>query len=145
MKKSDRAWIAGFYEGEGSVWLAAGQKHVISVELPQKERFVLDQIKNLLGFGKVYGPYHQAKPYQNRVYYRLIISTTKPVFQFYQMIEDWLSPKRKRQFRAAFETLLQRKRFVAQHVHPNKQGCDYKQALANKRLAEVQACWKVIC
>jgi hypothetical protein len=51
----DAAWLAGFYEGDGSVYVVRGRW--LSVKITQKETSVLRYIKNLLGYGEIYSEY----------------------------------------------------------------------------------------
>lgn len=61
------AWAAGFYEGEGSVGVARyPRSHTIRIQVRQSSKTeeppeVLTRMREILGEGKVYGPYHQGK------------------------------------------------------------------------------------
>lgn len=54
----DLAWAAGFYDGEGHTRARnrSGRHHVV-ISISQKDRRVLDKFVQVVGYGKVFGPY----------------------------------------------------------------------------------------
>lgn len=59
-KATERAWAAGFFDGEGSTCRSG---RGILVKVSQNERALLDRWVAAVGAGKVYGPYG---PYPGR-------------------------------------------------------------------------------
>ena len=76
---TERAWAAGFFDGEGSVgfspYSSGGRKyHRPSVQVSQNHRAPLDRFQAAVGgIGKVYGPYG---PYKNQ-------ASTNPFWKYH--------------------------------------------------------------
>ena len=102
--QTERAWAAGFFDGEGSVFITNIGRNkdypYPRVLIGQNDRRVLDRFKAVIGEGRIRGPY----AYKNR-------PRTKPMFlwglfgypqigRLARTIGPWLSPQKKRQFRA---------------------------------------------
>lgn len=79
ISKTDIAYIAGFFDGEGCISIAMS-KH-IRISISQKFPGVLHYIKNLLGYGKVV-PTYKNRAYQFKIYgrdnYKKFIQTILP-------------------------------------------------------------------
>jgi len=76
-RETDLAWLAGFIDGDGCFRLHhlrpnGPGRGCLSPRLAfsQKDRQVLDRVVEIVGRGKVHGPYHRAKG----SHYQLIIS-----------------------------------------------------------------------
>jgi hypothetical protein len=65
----DRAWAAGFYEGEGSISACGGGRLILSIG--QTEREPLDRFERAMPSGAISGPKRQTSPLSR-----------KPFFQF---------------------------------------------------------------
>jgi hypothetical protein len=62
----ERAWAAGFFDGEGYVgytFRSNGTKRYrrIDVQVTQIDPEVLERFRKAVGTGRVYGPYHSAR------------------------------------------------------------------------------------
>lgn len=110
--KADLAWIAGFYEGEGSVVY----KMVKSFDKPrgypngcfsitQVNKEPLEKCLALTGLGYMTGPY---KPRQNNhnSYYRWVAQEFESFQALVAAIWPWLSRKRKDQIKSAMRIRL---------------------------------------
>ena len=56
LNREELAWVAGFYEGEGSIHYNAGS-YGIQLSVRQKDYEPLYHMKRALGFGRIDGPY----------------------------------------------------------------------------------------
>ena len=57
-RSEDLAWAAGFFEGEGTFYVRRERgKPNATVTLTQVDREPLDRFCEIVGIGKVYGPY----------------------------------------------------------------------------------------
>lgn len=56
MREADRAYIAGFFDGEGCISssMKGGKRYMLQVTISQRSRLVLNHIQDLLGYGKIY-------------------------------------------------------------------------------------------
>jgi hypothetical protein len=57
--KTQFAWLVGFYEGEGSCWIAKNHTHGytyerVAIDIGQKDRTPLDYIHKRLKFGSIF-------------------------------------------------------------------------------------------
>ena len=92
-----RGWIAGFFEGEGSVNLRSGKYRNPRVTIMQVEREPLDWIREWTGVGKVYGPYRQSKRPSTQPYFVYSIGKKVHVEEFIAAILPLLSKRRQAQ------------------------------------------------
>lgn len=86
-------WLAGLYEGEGSV---AGRTHI---KVTQKERWVLDQVHHYFG-GRVGGPYLRKNAVNGPTWVYEWYATGARGRGIAMTIYGLLSPRRQRQIRS---------------------------------------------
>ena len=87
-RKSDRAWLAGLFEGEGSITLK--NRHA-ELAITSTDRDVLERVVALTGFGKIY----QQKRIRNyKVCYRFHLGKSAEVWMFVKWISPWLCERR---------------------------------------------------
>lgn len=126
MNEKEVGYVAGFFEGEGSVAArtAPGDGHTrIRAELSQTSRWPLDRCVRILGFGKVYGP---LKHGADSPMFQLLFTSEANVKRLWDLIGDQLSPRRQAQFEKAFTNFAARelrgnwqaKREQCPHGHP---------------------------
>jgi len=60
LEETDRAWAAGFFDGEGCCNFSSSNRRLY---MGQKDRRVLDKFQGIVG-GKVYGPFKTGNVYQ---------------------------------------------------------------------------------
>ena len=89
---SEAAWLAGLFEGEGSVGIYKGAFR-LSIGQHARSRDVLDRVKEITGIGTVYGPYR--KETTPVVFYQ--ITSKKDVIKFIKLIYPWLLERRRNQ------------------------------------------------
>jgi hypothetical protein len=89
---SEIAWIAGLFEGEGSVGVYYNKRGTAAVRLTiaQKTDEVLVRCYEILNMGHVYGPY-RIKGSQLMLW---AVSNIEDVYKVIQLIYPWLSQKR---------------------------------------------------
>lgn len=91
--KTEIAWAAGFFDGEGTTCL---QKQTKSgrdyprIAITQKFPEVLHRFRAAVNIGKVYGPYRHAAPYQ-------FVATCHDAVIALRVIWPYLSPIKKAQ------------------------------------------------
>ena len=106
--REDLAWVAGFFEGEGTVYFRYPNGRVtpaMGIAIPQVQREPLDRVALITGLGKTYGPYKRA---ENRLpIHQYVIQNWEEVQAFCGLIWNWLSPKRKQEVQ---KVLIERKR-----------------------------------
>ena len=57
-ENTELAWAAGFFDGEGSIFVTyKGHSFAMAVAITQVDREVLDRFRNAVGVGAVTGPY----------------------------------------------------------------------------------------
>lgn len=86
----DLAWIAGLYEGEGSIIFT--RKSGLYLSLGSTDRDVLERLQDCIGAGGIYGPYDAGhKPvYHYRV-------PGKVAYATFVAIWPWLCSRRREQ------------------------------------------------
>jgi hypothetical protein len=91
-RREDLAWLAGFFEGEGSVRVSCPRPdwEITQVNLEPLQRGI-----GIANLGKIYGPYHNKKGRQS--YYRWKIGSFEEVQAIVCALWPWLSARRKRQ------------------------------------------------
>jgi hypothetical protein len=101
VSKVDNAYIAGFWEGEGSAYINGRTAHITIV---QKDRTALDAIQELLGgIGHIYPRGGEA--------FRLCITKRSDVRRFIRLIYPHVrSPRRRTQLRVAYHQASRKRR-----------------------------------
>ena len=114
MKGTDAAYVAGLFEGEGSVgaYLSGRDRTPrLMVKVKMTDREPLELAQRLTGMGKLYGPYN----YGDRGYNNLVKrpATTKSYWVWavhpseaaalFKAIHPWLSPRRIEQWETALK------------------------------------------
>lgn len=94
VKKTDLAWAAGLFDGEGTTGF---YKRVMVVSINQVDRWVLDKFQKIVGLGKVYGPYKRPNPKHAPIYHWATgkIEHIKSVFY---LLKPYLGPIKIKQF-----------------------------------------------
>jgi hypothetical protein len=116
VSREDRAYCAGLYEGEGSIYYTVGKKpegyrdnRQLRLTIRMNDRLPLDLFSELMIFGTVTGPYIRKPGLIGEKY------DVKPEYYHYQatglervqfivcQIWNWLSPRRRDQISTAIE------------------------------------------
>lgn len=100
MSREDFAWVAGFYEGEGSVCLHnCGRYKRISLQVWQSSTEPLDRTRATLGFGLIAGPYKNNSNFKRattlKPKYLWSVSGFERVQASIAMMWPWLSQRRR--------------------------------------------------
>lgn|SRR5574342_376375 len=78
ISETERAWAAGFFDGEGSTWANenSGNRKQVRMQVPQKNVEPLERFMKAVGWGKIYGPYRKKEfeIYVWRVYGEIKVS-----------------------------------------------------------------------
>jgi len=97
--REELIWLAGFYEGEGSVTLT-NLKHrtqyLFSITSCDKD--VLERVKNIIGYGNFMGPYKRENR-NNKPYWQYQIGKKEHVLALLWVIYPWLGERRKAKVR----------------------------------------------
>ena len=103
-QNEELAWAAGFFDGEGCVFVHCGGKN-IAVEISQKARFVLDRFKTAIGcIGNVHGPYRRGINGKILIIYHYRASGIERVVRIMNKLVPYLSPVKLEQYYSAVET-----------------------------------------
>lgn len=122
MKKTELAWFAGFFEGEGSVRLSTclrksnGRRYGAPVlDIVQVNKEPLIRALSIFPEGKIYGPYDRNKKNKSP-YFRFVVNGKDRVEAVFNAIKSHLSTRRTNQFAVTFAdyiTLMDRPRLVS--------------------------------
>lgn len=99
MKKSDSAWAAGFFEGEGCVSCYTGTHRFLIITITQADIEPLERFRDAFG-GNICGPYN--KP-NRKTTWRLNLGGLVGVERAYAGMKPWLSKRRIKQFEKAIK------------------------------------------
>ena len=98
------AWAAGFFDGEGYICARRGERRKsdpsritytqIILDIAQKDRRVLDRFAQIMGVGRVYGPYRNGLAGGNatRCAFRYMLTKSSHVQDVVAKMRPWLSP-----------------------------------------------------
>ena len=103
LSKESAAWLAGFWEGEGSIKGAKGGFFVLNAS--QVNREPLDKFQELCGFGKIYGPRPNPGRPNSKPIHTFSVSSFEHVQQIVIFIWPYLSRRRKDQIVQCFKQL----------------------------------------
>lgn len=101
MKSDEVAWAAGFYEGEGCIHFDGKN---LNMTLSQCNREPLDRYYEIMGCGKIYGPYTKRRV---QPIYTWKVSGRSAV-EAIGRLSEWLSKRRTEQAQTAIEAYERR-------------------------------------
>jgi hypothetical protein len=112
----DIAWAAGLFEGEGTVWLHTyrGDEVAWRVGLTTCDEDVIRRFAQIIGVGKVYGPYTHKNGRDGRrrdhhkIYYRWQAGTREDVRYVANMLLPYLGERRAAKIHEALEWIATR-------------------------------------
>ena len=107
MYETERAWAAGFHDGEGSAYLFTGNgaKGQLRVSVQQTDPEVLHRYQRAVGVGNVTGPYPRKAPRQG-VY--VFSASGDAAFEVYERLLPYLGSVKRRQFADAIVRTVRR-------------------------------------
>ncbi len=114
MSVTEIAWAAGFFDGEGSVFVRHTRRHkggtgkdypltTVEVSLAQVRPEPILRFHNAMGFGKVGGPYGGRK--NHSPYFRWNTAGRPSAHRLAVMLWPYLSSPKREQFRRCWEEL----------------------------------------
>lgn len=96
--REDLAWVAGFFDGEGHASEQKdGKSHRSYLHIGQKTKPLLDRVRDIVGFGKVYGPYTSKGGF---ICYEYKVTSFEHIQAFAALVWPWLGRVKKDQFRS---------------------------------------------
>jgi hypothetical protein len=99
----DTAWAAGLFEGEGCVYAKPDKGRVrIAVSLDSCDEDVLRRFADVVGVGRVYGPYNHSRG--TKPYWKWKATGPENVRQVYRLVGPELGERRRAAFSTAFRT-----------------------------------------
>lgn len=98
-KEQERAWAAGFFDGEGSVGLHVNNKKKrLQVSISQSNGpELLERFARVVGVGKVRGPYGPYSPNQ-QPYYQYMSYGTEDTIKIFETIGGYLCTEKRNKF-----------------------------------------------
>ena len=91
----DLAWLAGFFDGEGTTYLADGRPEIW---IGQKDKRVLEKVKLIYNKGHIEGPYIRKLVSGKETYiHRYRISKQEDSLEFILLIWPWISEAKREQ------------------------------------------------
>lgn len=110
----DRAWAAGFWDGEGYAGFAGKKQPSLRAQIQQSEKSILERFQTIVGCGRLHGPYTRKS---QRPHWQLSFSSVASVRQLFDVLSPYLYVTKKSQLEAAIaaydqykEGLLARRR-----------------------------------
>lgn len=94
MNATDIAWVAGVFEGDGSVFMA-GNGYTPQVTIAMTDKDVVERVCTIVGRGKIDGPYISNKTLGKTPMWRWRTSGWMSVQAFIAMIWSWLGDRRR--------------------------------------------------
>jgi len=87
MKETEKAYIAGFIDGEGCITVYKSESCIDSkLLIGNTNKEVIEKIRSIVGFGRIY----QKKPYQHPLYHKLLYSLEYSSRQAKEVLEEVL-------------------------------------------------------
>lgn len=100
-------YVAGLFDGEGYVGCSyitrSGRQktqRIISVQIGMTDVEPLEKVLEAVGFGNLNGPYNYTEG--NKPHWKYSCVGPKRVSCFYNLIKEWISPRKNQQFLDAF-------------------------------------------
>lgn len=100
IKLTDRAWAAGFFDGEGHVRAQVGRRYkrpYPTIIIGQVDRRPLDRLRRILRLGNVTGPHRTNHP-RWQPYYQFYVSGYRDCGTVARLLWPYLSPAKQAQF-----------------------------------------------
>ena|SRR2546428_277257 len=97
--REDIVWLAGYFEGEGSISLTQYEHrahYILSITSCDKD--TLERVRDIIGFGNFSGPYKR-KNKDNKPYWQFQMSKKYQVLPILWAIYPWLGERRKAKVR----------------------------------------------
>ena len=86
------AWAAGLFEGEGCITGVNGR---FTVKVNNTDEWVILRLAEIMGFGFVYGPYHNSETDgHRRKPFWVWTAFEEAALDTVQILSPWLSPRR---------------------------------------------------
>lgn len=106
MVKYTKAWAAGLFEGEGTIVKRANKTPAWTASISSTDEDVLQVFYNVVGVGKVYGPYGYSNDSNRRrdhhkQYWRWSVSDKAGFLQFAQKLGPYLLSRRRARLKEA--------------------------------------------
>lgn len=109
MRETDRAWAAGFWDGEGCVSLtyrsygySTNPIPRIVVQVAQVDRRVLDKFQKIMGYGNILGPY-KPKTKNSNPYYVWRVEGNTHLQEIFDILGPYLSEAKTEQMQRALD------------------------------------------
>lgn len=114
MNREQLAWVAGFFDGEGSLGFydtatARGlyRSKKLILQVSQKDPSLLYRVVSVVGFGKVRGPYLKGRKHE---VYRYTVQDFEHIQALIAMVWPWLGDPKRCQARGALGAAKQWRR-----------------------------------
>lgn len=97
------SWAAGLFEGEGSIYIDDSDarhrsgKTRIGMSLSSTDEDVIERFRQVVGCGRVYGPYHAKKG--TKVYWAWHLRDADEIAQLFKLLGPELGVRRRQTFR----------------------------------------------
>lgn len=114
--RTERAWAAGFFDGEGTIFLRRTARHkggttgkyypltTVEMAVAQVRPEPLRRFRKVIGFGKFGGPYNH-KQKNHRPYYRWLTAGRPHCHEALSILWPYMSEPKKQQARKVWKLL----------------------------------------
>lgn len=118
--QTELAWAAGFFDGEGSVYVRLTKRHkggttgkyypitTVDIQVSQSDKRPLIRFLKVIDIGRIVGPYQPTNP-KAKLYWRWQTSGRPSVHKTLSLMWPYLSEPKKEQARRCWATLLKKK------------------------------------
>lgn len=107
MTHTERAWAAGFFDGEGSTvikWSKDKRRTYIMATVGQTNPETLKRFQDAVGgYGKIFGPYRRAKFPHWAPAYKWVVDKFEHTQMVMVLMWPYLSSPKRQQFKQAFQ------------------------------------------
>jgi hypothetical protein len=132
-KAEDIAWVAGVFEGEGTIRVRKGN-YGAQVSIRMDDQDVIERIHFIMGFGNLYETQERRTSGQMVIQYNYQLGSAEHVIAFLEAVRPWLGARR----REKAETAIASARLIgSNYAHPwtPERRARYAATMARKRAA----------
>lgn len=130
-RAEDIAWVAGVFEGEGTIRVRKGN-YGAQVSIRMDDRDVIERIHSIMGFGNFYETQERRTSGQMVTQYNYQLGSAEHVIAFLEAVRPWLGVRRREK---AEEAIASARLIGSNYAHPwtPERRARYAATMARKR------------